>query len=177
MGPEVAAISMGMSAVSGILGAFGASDKAKAEVSTYRYKSGVARANQVVATENAGASLNAGETKSMMIGMKGAQDLGQIKTIQAASGFDVAGESATATRAGQMKGIQMAEATTMENAGREARSHRVQAANFAAEAGLDEMAATNAEEAGNMNVFSSLLGGATQVGDKWMKYKQAGVFA
>jgi len=60
--------------------------------------------------------------------------------------------------------------TIRNNAARQAYGFRVQGTDFTAQAQLDSMQAQNALTAGNLQSFSSIVGGAGAFAEKWNKF-------
>jgi len=155
--------------------AFGASESAHATANMYQYKAAVAQANQQIAHQNALRAREVGDIDVQRAGLKGGQQLGQMTVDQGASGLALGSGSAALTRKSQLAGIQSNEGTIAADASQKAYGYEVDAMNYSAEGGLDKMSASNALAAGQWQVASSLLGGATGVADKWQKYSTAGV--
>jgi hypothetical protein len=141
----------------------------------YQYKAGVAQANARIAAANAQYEREVGDIRVQRAGLEGGQTLGTMKVGQAASGLQIGTGSAALARTSQIAGIQSNEATIQSDAARKAYGYEVQGMDYSAEGGLDVMSAQNAQTAGQWQVASSLLGGATGVADKWSKFSQAGV--
>lgn len=171
----MAGVSMAGSAASGIMGAAGASAKADAQTAMYNYKAGVAKANQQVAAQNKAYAIQAGGVRAEQEGLKGAQMMGATKVAQAGSGFDVNTGTAVGVRDSQQAAITQTQGLIRNDAARKAYGYDVEGMGFAAESKFDVMAGEAAQTAGGWDVASSLLGGATQVADKWSKFKNAGV--
>ena len=71
MADPISIAAMGMSAASGIVGAFGAAQKDDATSAMYNYKAGVAQANQQVAQQNADYAIQVGGVKAEQEGIEG----------------------------------------------------------------------------------------------------------
>ena len=166
---------LGLTAAGGVLGAFGASESAHATANMYQYKAAVAQANQQIAMQNATRAREVGDIDVQRAGLKGGQQLGQMKVDQGARGLALGSGSAALVRKSQLAGIQSNEGTIAADASQKAHGYEVDAMNYSAEGGLDVMSAQNAQTAGQWQVASSVIGGATGVADKWQKYSQAGV--
>lgn len=177
MGIETLAIaSLGASVASGVAGAAGAQQTAKANAASAQYRAAVARNNAQIAQINAKMSVEAGEAKSTEQSFRTAGLLGQQKVAQAASGLDVNVGTPVDVRASTAELGRLDQLTILHNAAKEAWGYENQANNFMAEAGLQDMTARNAKKAGDISAFTSLLGGATSFTDKWMSYSSRGVF-
>jgi hypothetical protein len=173
--PVSIAISLGLTAAGGIMGAQGASKQAAAQAQAAQYKAAVARANQKIAAQNAQYEMQLGGVEEQRVGLAGGQQMGQLTSHLAGSGFQLGSRTSQDVLASQQAGIQTAEATTMADAAKRAFGYRVQGMGYGAEGTLDTMSAEAAKTAGQYGVAESLLGGATGVADKWQKYKTAGV--
>jgi len=169
-------IAIGASVASGVVGAMGAAQKADSQTAMYNYKAGVAAANQKVAAQNAQYAMYAGGVKAQQAGLKGGQQLGQIKAMQGASGVSVSGGTADLLRESQQEGIRQNQEIAVGEGQRKAFGHEVEGMNFASEGRFNMMAGEAAQDAKGYDVASSLLGGATGVADKWYKFNQSGAF-
>lgn len=174
MADPISIAAMGVSAASGIVGAFGAAAKDDATSAMYNYKAGVAQANQVVAQQNADYAIQVGGVKAEQEGLKGGQVLGQQKAAAGASGFDANTGSNAIARVDQGKAIKESEGIIVNDAARKAYGYKVEGMNFSAEGQLDTASADYAQEQKGFDVASSLLGGATSVADKWAKFSRVG---
>lgn len=174
MADPISMIAIGGSIASGVVGAMGASAKGDAQEAMYNYKAGVAQANKIIAGYNADYAIQAGGVRTQQLGLKGAQQEGQIRAIQGASGLDVNKGSAKIVQDDQRKEIVQAQGTSNSDAQRKAYGYKVEGMNFEAESRLDTSAGQYAQEEASYNVASSLLGGATGVADKWSKFSRAG---
>lgn len=178
MGIETLAIaSIGASVGSGILGGIGAGVKAGAESDAYAYKAQVARNNAIIAERNAQAAREAGGVKGQINDLKTKSLISQQLVTQAASGLDVNTGTAVNVRDSTHDVGRLDTLTIIANAGKEAVGYATQAMNFQAEAQLDEKAKSYSETAGTINIMTSLLGSAGSVSDKYLGFKQKGVFA
>ncbi len=177
MGIEtLAAISIGTTIVGGGVSAFGASKKADAESSMYAYKAQVAKNNAIIAERNAQAAREAGAVKGEINDLKTKSLIATQLVTQAASGLDVNTGTNVNVRESAHDLGRLDTLTIIANAGKEATGYLAQAAGFEAEGQLDTMAGKYAQDAGEINVVSSLLGSAGSVTDKWVGYKSKGVF-
>jgi hypothetical protein len=141
-----------------------------ANAASYKYQAGVAAVNERIAKQNAEFSRAVGESKAETSGIKTAQQVGQTKATQGASGFR-AGEGSGGEVISSEQMIGEAEQNTIRsNAARAAYGHEVEAINFGAQSKLYSMASTNSKISGTINATSTLLGSASSVGDKWLQY-------
>lgn len=176
MGPIVPIISLGATLAGGVVSAMGASQQAQAQADAARYQAQVARNNQIMAQRNAEYERQRKEVDTFNQDLMNRDKQGKINAALAASGFAMdAGNSARIRGDAAMLGRQDT-LTVAGNADRKAYNFDVEASNQEASAGMYDMQASNAEKAGNLAVFSSLLGSASSFGDKWMSYSKAGAF-
>lgn len=177
MGIEtLAAASLAGSVGSGILGAFGADKKADAESAAAAYKAQVARNNAIIAERNAQAATEAGDIAGQASGLKTKSLIATQLVTQAASGLDVNTGSAVQVRQSAADLGRLDTLTIINNAAKQSAGFLAQAGNFESEALLQDATAEYAQEAGDFNIMSSLLGTATSVGDKWGSFKSKGIF-
>jgi len=167
--------SMGLSAAGAGVSAFGAAEKADATSNMALYKAGVAKANAQIADQNAQYEYEVGGVKGQQYGLEGAQKLGQITSHFAASGIDVTSGSHARARTDEIQGIQQGEGIIAADSARKAYGYQVQGMDFSSEGKLDTMAASNVQAAKGWDIASSILGGASSVADKWMKFGQSGI--
>jgi hypothetical protein len=166
---------MALSAVGGIFSMFGAAQSGAGQEAMYNYQAGVAKINAQIAQQNADYATAAGEVSAQTSGMGTRAQIGTEKTQQSASGLDVNSGSAVDVRASTAELGQHDEATIRANAARTAYGYQTQKTGFLASAAMDSMAASNTHTATDFAIGSSLLGGATSVSDKWMKFSNAGL--
>lgn len=157
----VAAIGLGLSALSGVVGAVGS-------IAAGQYQAAVARRNQQVANENAKQEIEAGQAAAQQQQLKTAAVVGAQKAAQGANGLDVNQGSAVDVRASTEELGDLDALTIRNNAARKAYGFKTQAANYGAEASADTMA-------GYIGGMSSILGSASSVANKWQAYQTAGV--
>jgi hypothetical protein len=176
MGIEtLAAISIGAAVVGGGVAAYGSAQAGKASKTAYTYQSQVAQNNKIIADRNAEYALQSGEVEGQIMGLKNRANMGNITVGQAASGLDINSGSALGVRESQAKIDSFEEMMIRDNSQRKAYAARVEGTNQESQAKVSAMAGEQAEKAGYIGAFSSLLGGASSVSDKWMKFKVAGV--
>jgi hypothetical protein len=137
--------------------------KGVAQSNMYAYQSGVAQMNRNIALENAKYSREVGEVKAEVAGMKTRGAIGTATAKQEASGFSVAGGSATDVRESIHMLGQFDQANERATAAKAAYGHEVEAANFQAESEMYKSAKTT-------SLVSSFIGAASSVSDKWLQY-------
>lgn len=170
-------VGLAMMAISAVTSAAAAKQKGDAEAASAQYQAAVARNNEIVAKQNATYALQKGaaaeENKRMQMG----QLIGQEKAKMGASGLQVESESGLRLYSDTAQLGTLDALTIRNNAAREAYGWESQGVNYASEAKLDEMRMRNAEEAGTMGAFSSIIGGASSVAGKWSSMQSAGAFS
>lgn len=176
MGIEtLAAVSIAGSAAGGIMGAFGASKKADAESAADYYKAQVAANNSIIAERNAAAATEAGGVAGQVNDLKTKGAIASATVAQAGNGLDVNTGTNVDVRQSIADLGHLDTMTIINNATKTSAGFKAQAANFTAEGALDTSAGNYAKEAGDINIATSLLGGATGVADKWYKYSKVGI--
>ena len=172
----MAVTSMGLSAAGAGVSFLGAKETAGAQENMYAYKAAVAQQNQQITAQNAAYETQRGGVAAQRSGLEAAQKLGLITAAQAASGIDVNTGTSTAVRTSQLEGAQTEQATIRNDAARRAYGFEVQGLNEQQQAQLDIMSGKAVKAALPYQEAESLLGGASSVSDKWMRFKQQGVF-
>lgn len=177
MGIETLAIGgLAMSAGSSIMGAMGASAKADADAAAYNYKAQVAANNAIIAKRNADQATYAGQIGAQTNDLKTKNVVATQLVTQASSGLDVGSGTAVKLRESAMDIGHLDTLTILNNAAKQAAGFKAQGSGFEAESQLNKMSADNAKTAGEIGVMSSLLGGASSFGDKWIGYSNKGIF-
>ncbi len=175
MDPVSLGISMAATAAGGIISGIGQADSANAQASAYRYKSGVALLNKQINEQNANWATQAGDIQAEESGMKSRQDIGETKVVQAASGFDVNSGTNEKVREDQSTIAQFNQNVIRWDAAKTSYGYETKAVMDTAESNLDQMAATDVEKAGKIEMFGSFLNAAGSVGSKWMQGKSIGM--
>jgi len=178
MGIEtLAAISIAAGVAGAGIGAYGAYAKGKAGSETYTYQAAVAQNNQAIAKRNAQYQLAAGESEAEIAGIKERQQMGATKAGQSARGLDVNTGSNADIQEGEAKIASFEQMMIRHNAARKAYGAELEGYQQGVQSTLDLKAAKQARTAGDIDIASSLVGGASSVSDKWFKFSQAGAFA
>lgn len=152
--PVVGAV---VSAVGTAVSAIGAGNAAN-------YQAQVANNNAQIAQNNAKYATAAGQQKAEEESLKQSQALGAIKARTAANNVDVNTGSAVDVQASQRETGELDAETVLNNAELQAYGYRSQATSFEAQAGLDEMQASEAPVAGLFNTVGNLASKASSVG-------------
>lgn len=178
MGIEtLAAISIASAVAGAGTSAFGASQTASATAASDNYKAQVASNNAVIAERNADAAISAGGVAAQQNDLKTKNLVGTQLVAQASNGLDVGSGTNVNVRQSAEDLGHLDTLTILNNAAKNSAGFKAQGMNFTAESLLDTSAADNAEKAGDINVATSLLGGASSVSGKWLSYQQKGVFS
>jgi hypothetical protein len=171
----MAAVALGATVASSIMGAIGGMASGEAQSKAFQYQAGVAQVNAQIAKQNAAYELALGEQQAQAEGMKGRAKIGMTRAAQGAGGLDVNSGSNVDVRASEAELGAYDQAIIRNNAARRAYGQEVLATQAQAQAGLDTFAAKTSREAGNLDAFTSLLGGAGSFASKWTQFKSAGV--
>lgn len=176
MADPLTLLSLGSTIIGGVMSFVGGQQQAAAQKDAANFQAQVARNNQIIAQQNADYARQAGAADTVTQGIKTAQVVGAEEAAQGSSGIDLTTGSPREVRRSTTELGQLDAATIMHNAELRARGAEVQASNFGSEAQLASMRASNASSAGTFSGFSSLLSAGSQFSDKWMKFKNEGVF-
>ena len=171
----MAVVSMGTAAAGAGVGFLGAKEQGQAEQNMYAYKAAVAQQNEKIAAQNAQNAIVQGGNLAMFSGLKAAQHMGLITAEEAASGIALTGGSAADVRKGQLMGAQTEQAQIRNEAAWRAHGFQVEGLTQQEASTMDIMSGQAAKTAAGYQEVSSLLGGASSVSDKWMKFSQQGV--
>jgi hypothetical protein len=171
MGP--AAIPVAALAVSAIgtgVAAYGTIQSGNAQKAAADYQAQVAQNNAAIASMNANAATQTGNTQLQAEEEQAAQHQGMIRAVMGAGGIDLNSGSALRNQEGVAQVDQLNEATITSNAARSAWNYRNQGADYSATANLETMQGQQAETAGMMGAFSSMLSGAGSFANKWNSF-------
>jgi hypothetical protein len=168
-------IGLGLSVASTGLQVAGGIAQGKAAKAEANYKAQVAANNAVIAKQNAQYELQRGGAEFDQQNLETRRVLGAQRAAQAASGVDLNFGTPVSLRE-TAAGLGALDAATIQNnAERRANDYLAQAGNFTAESGLQRMSGKNAQSAGYLKAFGSLIGGASDVSDRWSTYKSRGL--
>ncbi len=143
-----------------------------AQRETDQYRAQVARNNASLAEGDEAYVQQAGRIESYNQGLKNRAHLGNVKANQAASGVDINRGSAVDVRATEAATGRQEQQNIESNADRRAYGYRRQAADYKAEANLDERGGYNAQLAARSAAGSTVLGAASSLAFKWGSYAQ-----
>jgi hypothetical protein len=133
------------------------------------YQAQVAQNNATIAAMNANSAIQTGNTQLQAQQERAAQQMGMVRAAIGASGVEMNSGSALREQQGLAEVNQLNEATITSNAARSAWNYRNQGADFTAQAGLDQLKGQQAQAAGIVGGFSSLLSGAGQFSSQYVK--------
>ena len=166
------------SAVAGAgVAAYSAHEQGVAQSKAAAYQAQVARNNQAMAAQYATMETQKGAQLEEQKRLQTAQAEGSVRAAAGASGLDPNATGSSPLRLqGDTAMLGEQDALTIRaNAARAAYGYKVQGLNYGAQAGLDEAASADAARAGALGAFSSIIGGASSVSDKWLSYRREGV--
>lgn len=172
----MAAASLGSTVLGTVNSVAGARDKSASMQGMSQYQAAVARNNAIIAQRNADYAIGVGNVRAENQSYKTAQTIGEQKASFAAHGLDVNSGSPLDVRMSTAELGRLDALTILQEASSKAAGFKAQASNFEAEAGLDLMKSENYKRAGEYEVNASLISGASSFSDKWLGYKQKGVF-
>lgn len=172
----LAEVSIAMTAISAGVSAYGAIKQGQAQSAALQYQAQVAQNNQKIAGQYAQQAIADGENKVAAKQQQTAQMIGAQRAAMAANGIDLDSGSPLRLQEDTAKLGNVDALTIRNNAAREAYGYQVQGLSYGQQAQLDEASASNAVTAGNLNAFSSIVGGASSIGSKWIDYKKGGIF-
>jgi hypothetical protein len=173
MGAAIAPLALGGQLLGGVLSGFGAIEGGAAGKNAADYQAQVAQMNAGIAKQNASTEMAAGEQSANLSEMKTRAAVGQTKAGQGAAGVDVNSGSFVDTRASEAELGMLDALTTRANSARKAYGYEVEATSQEAQSQLDIMQGKQAEEAGWISGFGSLITGASGAG---VNAKKLGVF-
>lgn len=172
----MAGASLATSIVGGGLNALGASKKGEADAKMFRYQSGVALINKQIADQNAAHARATGESQAVVSGMKAKQQMGAIKTVQAASGTDVTSGTNVDVQNSQQEISGYEQNVIRNEAAWKAYGYEVEGAKDVSQAGAYNAAASNAKSGGDLSMWGSILGTTGSVAGKWAQGSNAGMW-
>jgi hypothetical protein len=165
----IAAAGLAITAVSAAVGAYSAISSANSQAAAAAYQAQVAQNNAQIAAMNANDAIKTGNTQLQAQQERSAQQMGMVRAAIGASGVEMDSGSALREQQGLAEVNQLNEATIVSNAARSAWNYRNQGADFTAQAGLDQLKGQQAQAAGIVGGFSSLLSGAGQFSSQYVK--------
>lgn len=173
---ELAIAALGASAVGAGVSAYSAHEQGVAQQQAMLYQAQIARNNQDIANQYAEAEIQKGQRLEEAKRMETASQEGAVRAAAGASGLEVNADSPLRLQGDTAKLGELDALTIRDNASRAAYGYKVQGMSYAAQAQLDEMGGASAARAGVLGQWSSIIGGASSVSDKWVGYKTKGIF-
>lgn len=170
----LATISLGSTALSAGVGVIGALSNAAAQRKQAEYQAQVARNNALIAEQNARAATATGEAAAQAQSFRSRAAGAAIESGQGASGIDIGSPSLTDVRQSQASTGRLDVENVMQRARLQAYGFGTQATGYQAQAGLYDMAGSQAQTAGTIGAFGSLLSGASSFSDKWARFQTSG---
>lgn len=165
----VAAVGLAVTAIAAGVSSYSAISSGNAQKAAASYQAQVAANNAQIAGMNANAAIQTGNTKLQAAQEQGAQEMGAIRAAIAGGGIDINSGSALREQQGLAQVQQLNQATIVSNAARSAWNFRNQGADLTAQSNLDVERGQQAQEAGLVGGFSSLLSGAGQFANQYNK--------
>lgn len=171
MGPAaIPAIGLAVAAIGAGVSAYSAVQQGEAAKAAANYQAQVAQNNATIAGMNANAATAEGNQKVQAQEEQAAQHQGMIRAVMGAGGIDLNSGSALRNQEGVAQVDQLNKDTIISNAARTAWNYRNQGSDFAAQSQLDVERGQQAQTAGLMGGFSSLLSGAGSFATKWNSF-------
>lgn len=164
-------IMMASAVIGGISKANADQQAANAQAQASQYQAGVALQNQQIANQYAAMETARGEQLAQQKETETAQRQGAIKTAAGASGLDPGSGSSLRLSEDTLAMGRLDAQTIRYNASKASYGFKVQGMNYANQANLDMMTASNAKEAGNLAAFSDIIAAGGQVASKWSAFK------
>lgn len=172
----LAIASLATTAVGAGVAAHGARVQAEAQQQAMVYQAAVAKNNQAIAEQYADAEVQKGARLEEAKRLETGQREGMIRAAVGASGIDVNSGSSVRLQEDTAKLGDLDALTIRNNSMRAAYGFRVQGLGYASQASLDMMGAESAGRAGTLGAWSSIIGGASSVSDKWLSFRRQGIF-
>ncbi|MGF6764068.1 hypothetical protein P3T24_004399 [Paraburkholderia sp. GAS33] len=174
---EIAGVGLAITAAGAAAGTYGAMQSAAAQKAASAYQAQVAANNATIASMNANAAIETGNTQLQAAQEQAAQQQGMIRAVMGAGGIDLNSGSSLRDQEGVAEVNQLNEATITSNAARAAWNYTNQGQNYAAESQLETQKGEEAESAGLVSGFSSLLSGAGTFAKSYSSDIQTGLFS
>lgn len=172
----MAAASLAAAAIGAGVTAYSQWQKGKQEKAYYEAQAKIARNNQKMANAQAEDAIKRGGEADIELRRQYAQKRGAQVAGLAASGVALDEGSALSVLQDTDMFEQIDSGRTRDNAQREAWGYRVQGTNYSNDATMARMAGRNASGAVPYAVGGTLLSTATDVSDRWLKFRNAGAF-
>lgn len=169
----VSLVTQGVGTAFSILGGL---QQAGAQSAMYDYQAAVDRNNAEVARKQAEDARTRGQEEENRLRAKIRSTQADQTVAAAASGVDLGSDvlldaQADAAYIGELDAM-----TIRENATNERWKYQVDEQNLLSSANANRASSKNAKTAGWIDAGSTILGGASTIGDRWAQYKKAGIF-
>ncbi len=151
-----------------VASAAGAGMSAYSQYQSAQYNAQVARNNQAIMNQNASIALQQGTVNEENQRLKTGAAMGAMESQQSASGINPNEGSALNMRASLAETGELDALTVKYNANMQNWNYRNAADSYGAQASLDQSQAA-------WGVAGSILGGASNVSNKWLQFNQMGV--
>lgn len=162
--------------VAGTYVAYQASQQqAAAQQASLRYQAQVASNNSAIAQQEEASNNQSEATAEQNQRQQTAGLLAKQRAIEGASGIDANSGSPLDVQESTARLGEMDALTIKSNYARQNYNYEVAGMSDTAQSSLDMLGASAAGSAGNLAGWSSIVGGAASVGNKWLGYMQAGV--
>jgi hypothetical protein len=168
-------MAMGIGLIGGAVGAIGSIMQGNAQSASYAYQAQIAQMNANIAMQNATVETNIGGAEGVQKGLQVAQQIGQTKATQGASGLDLNSGSGKAVRASEAQIGLFDQGMVRFNAARRAYGSEITSIQDTAQANLDNAASSTAKTAGIIGAFSSVLGAAGKAFGQGLQGSQIGM--
>lgn len=161
------AVGTGATIAGGVTSAMGAKYAGEAKGRMYDYQAGLAEINKKIELGNAEYARSKGEVDASIVGVKGRQQMGLIKSAQGASGVDANSGSSEQVRDSQRGATQFDESMVRSNAARVAYGHEIAALGKQGDVDMAKMGAETSRTTGDIQATASILGTVGSVASKW----------
>ena len=169
-----APLALGAGLLGGVMGGIGQMQQSSAQSQMYQYQAGLSAQNAAIQKQNMAYALQQGEQEANRSGMRSRFQEGQIKTGQAASGFNVNTGTDVNVQQGQKLVGQMDQAAIRSTAAKRAYDYDISSIQATDQASAYTASAKNVQAAEPIQIASSILGTASSVGSKWQAMQSSG---
>lgn len=147
-----------------VMNAVGAKRQADATSTAANYQAQVADNNAIAAEQSADYAIRSGQVKAGTQSQKGAALQGRVRAAIGASNINVNKGTPVDVQQSVAEQNKLDVETIIHNAQLEGQGYRNKAASFRSEAAMARARAANAQDAGDIGIAQSLIGGATAIG-------------
>lgn len=161
-------VAAGAAVVGTLVSGYSAYSSAQAQGQAASYQAQVAKNNAQIANQNSQYAIEAGQEKAQQTSLSNSAKLGQIRAAIGANNIDVNSGSAANTQESQREIGKLDTETQMSNALLQAYGYQVAGTGYAAQAGLENMTASQTGTAEAGAIGGSLLSGAKAIPTSWL---------